>query len=161
MRLLEFARNKAYWILDFLGGGAVKAHLKTITRCNDCSMSEAEIEQYQNLHIKKLLRHCQKTVPFYRDMDNRNLTEWPVITKSEIKDAKMDFISTKFDPDTLIQMSTSGSTGTPFVSLQNKDKKKTVNAETMYYMGLLGYKVGQRIEAIQLPVLRGARKILR
>lgn len=32
MRLLEFARNKAYWILDFLGGGAVKAHLKTITR---------------------------------------------------------------------------------------------------------------------------------
>lgn len=145
MRLLEFARNKAYWILDFLGGGAVKAHLKTITRCNDCSMSEAEIEQHQNLHIKKLLRHCQKTVPFYRDMDNRNLTEWPVITKSEIKDAKMDFISTKFDPDTLIQMSTSGSTGTPFVSLQNKDKKKTVNAETMYYMGLLGYKVGQRI----------------
>lgn len=53
MRLLEFARNKAYWILDFLGGGAVKAHLKTITRCNDCSMSEVEIEQYQNLHIKK------------------------------------------------------------------------------------------------------------
>ena len=28
MRLLEFARNKAYWILDFLGGGGCKSTFK-------------------------------------------------------------------------------------------------------------------------------------
>lgn len=146
MRLLEFARNKAYWTLDFLfREGAVKAYLKTITLYNNGSIAESEIEKYQRLHIRKLLRHCQKTVPYYSSISSFNLADWPVITKSTIKDSREDFISIKFDPDSLIKMSTSGSTGTPFASFQNKSKKKHVNAETMYYMGLLGYKVGQRI----------------
>lgn len=145
MNLLEIGRNKAYWMLDGVKGHKVRDYLNTISMYNSGNKNENEIEKYQGKCIHKLLNHCRKNVPYYQDMLTLKLEEWPVITKAIIKENRQDFISQNYNEKDLISMSTSGSTGTPFVSLQNIGKKKHVNAETMYYMGLLGYKVGQRI----------------
>lgn len=145
MRVFEFGRNKVYWLMDRLKGGYVRTYLDTLKACNSGAMCEEEIVTYQSACIQELLAHCAKTVPYYKSMKSDRIEDWPVITKSVIKNEKKDFISTNFREEDLIRMSTSGSTGTPFVSLQDIGKKRHVNAETMYYMGLLGYKVGQRI----------------
>lgn len=145
MNLLEIGRNKVYWMLDGVKGHKVRDYLNTISMYNSGNKNEKEIEKYQEKCIHKLLNHCRKNVPYYQDMLTLKLEEWPVITKAIIKENRQDFISQNYNEKDLISMSTSGSTGTPFVSLQNIGKKKHVNAETMYYMGLLGYKVGQRI----------------
>lgn len=42
-------------------------------------------------------------------------------------------------------MSTSGSTGTPFRCYQDVNKKRHVNAEVLYYNGLVNFKIGKRI----------------
>jgi phenylacetate-CoA ligase len=42
-------------------------------------------------------------------------------------------------------MTTSGSTGTPFTSYQNKEKRKRVYAEVLYYNGKVNYQIGKRI----------------
>lgn len=145
MNLSEIARNKAYWMLDAIKGHKVRNYLDVISKYNSGAKSKKEIEIYQKKCICELLNHCVKTVPYYQKMDTLELEEWPVITKSTIKENRQAFISQNYEEKDLISMSTSGSTGTPFVSLQNIEKKKHVNAETMYYMGLLNYKVGQRI----------------
>lgn len=145
MNLLEIGRNKVYWILDALKGRKVRNYLDTISQYNSGIKNENEIENYQKEHIYRLLNYCKNNIPYYNSMNTFDLEEWPVITKTIIKENRQDFISKKYSEKDLILMSTSGSTGTPFVSLQNIEKKKHVNAETMYYMGLLGYKVGQRI----------------
>ncbi|SEG13736.1 phenylacetate-CoA ligase [Eubacterium ruminantium] len=51
---------------------------------------------------------------------------WPVVNKSIIRSQYDSFISDVYEKDQLITMSTSGSTGTPFVSYQNEGKKKSV-----------------------------------
>lgn len=42
-------------------------------------------------------------------------------------------------------MSTSGSTGTPFISYQNFEKKKRVNAAVIHYSQKAGYRVGKNL----------------
>ena len=145
MNLLEFGRNKVYWLLDALRGGEVKEYLKVIEECNSGIKNDDQIIEYQKTCISNLLDYCRTNVSYYKNMSDSDIENWPVISKAIIKDNRKEFISKICNENQLIKMSTSGSTGTPFVSLQDVGKKRHVNAETMYYMGLLGYKVGQRI----------------
>ena len=53
-------------------------------------------------------------------------------------------------------MSTSGSTVSPFTSYQNIEKKRRVNAETIFFNGMAGYKVGNSL--INLRSLNAKRQ---
>ena len=146
MNLLEYARNKSYWLIDALKGGTVASYLKTLQRIqNGDGISESEIQAYQDQCVRKLLEHARTTVPIFSDQESLDIHDWPVTNKMTYRDHYDRCISSKFDRDTLIEMATSGSTGTPFVSYQDPVKKKHVNAETMYYNGQTGYKIGKRI----------------
>ena len=57
-------------------------------------------------------------------------------------------------------MSTSGSTGTPFVSYQDIRKKKSVNAETLFYNGQIGYQIGRRIIYLRSVVSETQKSLL-
>ena len=144
MKLLEILRGWIFWILDLLKGGKVRLYVKLLKKYNEES-SEVEIKNHQSEQVEKLLEHAKNTVPFYSNQKSKLLTDWPVVSKQIIKKNQESFISNLFRKEDLIKMSTSGSTGVPFTSFQNIDKKKHVNAETIYYNGLVGYKVGRRI----------------
>ena len=145
MNFLEWCRNKSFWILDSIKGGKVASYLSDLSFCEDGNTSEGEIDSIKENELKELLNHTIQTVPFYKNMSSLNLQDWPVVNKSVIRNNYEAFCSNKFDKEDLIHMSTSGSTGTPFECLQNIDKKKSVNAETLYYNGKVGFKIGRRI----------------
>ena len=145
MKLLEFARGSAFWTLDALKGGKVKAALTTLQNCEDGIWSENQIQEYQMEQIQRLLAHAKLTVPFYHNQSSIDLRDWPVVNKNVLRANGDAVLSNQYEKDSLIAMSTSGSTGTPFTCWQNVEKKKHVNAETLYYNGKAGFSIGRRI----------------
>lgn len=145
MKLLEFARGSIFWILDALKGGKVKSALTTLHNCEDGIWSEEKIKEYQMEQVQRLLTHAKSTVPFYRYQTSTDLRDWPVVNKNVLRSSGDAVLSSQYTKDSLIAMSTSGSTGTPFTCWQNVDKKKHVNAETLYYNGKTGFAIGRRI----------------
>lgn len=145
MTFLELCRNQAYWAMDSIRGGYVKRYCAELRKYSGSNASRQAIETYQMKAISDLLRRASENCSYYANMSSLNLSDWPVINKALIKDHKKDFLSKEYRQESLFKMSTSGSTGTPFVSFQNLEKKRHVNAETIFYLGLQGYRVGQRI----------------
>lgn len=145
MTFLEICRNKAFWAMDAVRGGKVKKALVLLKNCEDGVWTDKEVEEYQQKCVEKLLHHCMKVVPFYKNMTTTKLQEWPVLNKAKIKEQQEMFFSTLHNKDNCFVMSTSGSTGTPFTCYQDLIKKRHVNAEVLYYNGKTGYEIGKKI----------------
>ena len=147
MTYLEFLRNRAFWFLDYCRGSKVKTYLDTLQRIEGgiTGSSDEDAAEYQKEQLKRLLTHAAATVPLYAEQESADIEDWPVTNKLLYREDYDRCISNKYNRDSLIEMSTSGSTGTPFVSYQDSDKKKHVNAETLFYNGQIGYQIGRRI----------------
>lgn len=131
--------------MDLLRGGNIKKAYDIIEKCDKGIWSEAEIEAYQKNAIIKLLAHAKKTVPAYKEQQTIELTQWPVVCKTDLRDNLDNHISENYNKENLIVMSTSGSTGTPFRCYQDGLKKRHVNAEVLYFNGLVNFKIGRKI----------------
>lgn len=145
MTFLELCRNQVFWLMDLLRGGNIKKAYDIIEKCDKGIWSEAEIEAYQKNAIIKLLAHAKKTVPAYKEQQTIELTQWPVVCKTDLRDNLDNHISENYNKENLIVMSTSGSTGTPFRCYQDGLKKRHVNAEVLYFNGLVNFKIGRKI----------------
>ena len=113
--------------------------------------------------LKKLIKHATTTTEFYKKYDGlgNDLSKLPVINKNIIKENQESFLSCKYEGKKLVQMSTSGSTGTPFVCYQNIEKKRRVNAETIFFNGKAGYEVGSRFIFLRSLTNRTSDSFLR
>ena len=145
MKLLEIVRGSAFWIMDALKGKRVKSALEVLHYCEDGIWSEDQICEYQDAQIQKLLSHAKATVPFYTNQKDTVLLNWPVVNKNVLCSNGDNVLSNQYEKKNLLAMTTSGSTGTPFTSWQDSNKKKHVNAETLYYNGKIGFSIGRRI----------------
>lgn len=151
MTPLEFLRNCAFWALDSIKGGKIRKYYRLLnTFEGNQERTDAQLQKYYNTQIAALLTHCVKTVPAYADLahllhESSPLDKWPVINKMTLKEGGDRYMSSLFDKNSLIPMTTSGSTGTPFTCWQNSDKKRHVNAEVLFYNGKIGYTIGRRI----------------
>lgn len=137
-------RNRVFWILDFLKGTPLLKNLKEVELVNGFT-NKLLIEDYQNKKINELLEYSRKNVPFYKNIEQIDLQNLPVIDKLQYKKNIDKFCSTKFDRSMLHKAITSGSTGTPFVSYQNKEKKNRNTADTIFFSGLAGYNLGETL----------------
>lgn len=144
MTLLEILRNKAFWVIDSIRGSQVRKAYDIIEKCDKGIWSDDQIEDYQRESLKRLLAHSRKTVPTYKKLLSDDITKWPVVNKIQLKN-NSQHLSENYKIEDLIIMSTSGSTGTPFRCYQDVIKKRHVNAEVLYYNGLVNFKIGKRI----------------
>ena len=108
---------------DLLYGSSVHTRLKEFRRYD--SMSEEQLAAIQNAKLRKLVKHCFETVPYYTRIFNQlglkpediqtraDLQKLPILTKQMIRDNYQDLISTVTPSSRLIRSSTGGSTGTP------------------------------------------------
>lgn len=144
MTFLETCRNKSFWLMDALRGGKVRQALQLLENVEGGRWSDAEVDSYQQRQVEALLAHTMQTVPNYEGMMSSRLNDWPVMNKSAYRNDYDGWLSSVFQKDKLIKMSTSGSTGTPFTCYQDAGKKRHVNAEVLYYNGQTGYKIGRR-----------------
>ena len=143
LTILEFMRNKAFWLLDYMRGGVIRKELKLLQDVN--SMLPTSLEKYRKQAIEELLDYAAEKTKFYARYKGLAFTDWPVISKRELKAATDDFLSSDFQKSDLIPMSTSGSTGTPLTVFHDRNKKKSVYAEVLYYNGKVGYQIGTKI----------------
>ena len=152
MGMLTGLRNRGFWVLDAIKGSPVRKAYNEIKQLDCISSSELSIQEHQDRQWRKLKECAINTTVFYAPCRDCSFTEFPVIDKNIIRCQQDKFLSTIFSKDKLIQMSTSGSTGTPFVCYQNSGKKKRVNAECIYYSEKVGYHLGENLSYIRTIV---------
>ncbi|QVK20613.1 phenylacetate--CoA ligase family protein [Mycoplasmatota bacterium] len=143
-RIFVFLRRIAFWSLDLLRGSKVRKAYYYVKRHEFLDSNSLELKESQVITSSSLIQHAKNTTIFYKDKGDI-LEDFPIINKNIIRDNQDDFISSNFDKSKLITMFTSGSTGTPFVCFQNKDKRKRVIAEIIYYSEKVGFKIGKNL----------------
>lgn len=150
MLLDESARWYGYWTVDALQGSHVKKYYNEIRESFRHSTKERVLDD----KIQKLIAHAVKTTPFYADFDEDTpLTDLPIVTKDQIR-ANYDLFTSsayKGAPDNRT-MYTSGSTGTPFMVVQNKDKIRHNTASSILLSAVAGYFIGMKVAFIRLWV---------
>lgn len=139
----EKIRSYGFWTLDFLKGSPIRKNYKDIAKMlND----EEYFQKQSKNHLRVLLDKVYNETEFYKEYKGTyDLDKLPVINKNIIRDNQSSFLSNKYNTDELHKISTSGSTGTPFTSYQNREKRNRVLAEIIYYGKKVGYRVGKQL----------------
>lgn len=135
-------RKTFFYFLDGLRGNPVSHHLQQIKTINECKDLEF-ITKYQSDQLKSLLAESVKNVPFYEKHNPTDILNFPVVDKLIIKANEYKFISKKYDKSKLIRNVTSGSTGTPFPSYRDANKKNRNTADVIYFGNLAGFGIGE------------------
>ncbi|MCI8484015.1 MAG: phenylacetate--CoA ligase family protein [Lachnospiraceae bacterium] len=161
MKTLEMMRRNAFWILDSIKGRKVRKAYLTIREIDRLDSEDSRIRRYQKKAFQKLKRHVCQTTDFYAAFSECQFSEFPVITKNDLKENLAGFLSKVYKKENLFQMATSGSTGTPFISYQDEEKKRRVNAEIIYYSEKAGYRLGQNLSYIRTIVKQNQKSWLR
>lgn len=143
--LSEAIRRHGFWFVDALGGGQVRKYLldleKNMQGKPDASSGD----------LQKLLDHAVYTTEFYSAFKRYSgITDFPVIRKSLIKEKYDQFISSEYKDKQLHKMRTSGSSGERFVMLQDRQKRKRVIAELIYFHEHCGFKLGYRYVYVRM-----------
>lgn len=91
------------------------------------SWTYGQLCEYRDKRLRRLIRHCYQTVPYYRDLFREqgicpesirtlsDLEKLPILTKDMIKECPEKFLSEAFPPRKMISAHTSGTTGAGFV----------------------------------------------
>lgn len=138
----DWIRNKVYWTLDFLQGRKVKSHLDNIT---DIMEHPEKVPEHQEKRLRELISLATTTTEYYKKYAGvTQLSQFPIINKSVIKEHFEQMKSSSCDPNKVYKISTSGSTGTPFTMWQDYNKHNRVLAEMMYFWGKAGYSIGMK-----------------
>ena len=132
----DWIRRCGYWTLDLLRGGEIRKNYREIKDC----LEHKDINSQQ---FSKLLKHAVTTTEFYKSCDPNDINSFPVISKAQIKNNWDEMYSFKYRGKLVHKVSTSGSTGTPFVMDWNMGKRKRQLAEVTYFNELAGQKIGQ------------------
>lgn len=161
MGIICVARNRAFWLMDAVKGSPVRTAYNTIKKIDEMDSGSAYIQRHQE-EAWQILKEkaCSKTRA-YRSFKDCSFDKFPVISKQDIRASQDDYISSDFNKKDLIQMATSGSTGTPFICYQNSGKKRRVNAEIIYYSGKAGYRLGDNLSYIRSIVRQNKKSKLK
>lgn len=115
--------------------------------------SRAALDDLQLRKLKRLVRHVERSVPFYRDFmrkegfswsDIRNLGDlkrFPLIDKQTIQDAYEAFLPDGIDRTGLMSRTTGGSTGTPLTVFADLAFHARDKANTEHYMNVFGLDI--------------------
>lgn len=132
-------RGAAFWAVDGLRGGRVRAHLDDVSAL----MEDLDGGARRRRLLTAQLDHAAARVRYYRDLGRgAGLSEFPVVNKAIVRNNAEQMIADGIDRSKLHVASTSGSTGTPFRVFHDARKRRRVSAETFYWGALAGYEFG-------------------
>jgi phenylacetate-CoA ligase len=150
MQYSQIARNKLFWGLDWIKKSIIRKQVREIGEAvGNYPASHSGVERDRLL--RELLSHAAKTTRFYRSLkDNSSIAGFPVINKNLIREDYEAFRSELYPEEKCIPVYTSGSTGSPLVIMQNKEKKIRNTADTIYFASIADFQVGQRLYYFRL-----------
>lgn len=145
----QIIRKNIYWSLDFIKGGKLRAHYNDIAFIME-NIGSAKSNRKREQSLNKVLRHAVDSTPFYKEFDDfKGLEDFPVIDKNAIRDNYDDFKSSLYSKQQNHTVLTSGSTGTPFQVLQDKNKRIRNSADVIYFAHQAGFEIGQKLYYIR------------
>ena len=146
---MENIRKYLFWVVDFFQGGRIRSHYQDVKFIMENFESKKSRERRMD-HLMKLLKHATSSCDFYRQYNGYNsLSDFPIINKSILRENIKSLKSNKFSRNKLYEISTSGSSGTPFTTLQDKNKKHRNTADTIYFKQRAGFEIGYRLYYIR------------
>ncbi len=118
-------------------------------------LDAAQTRELQDEKLRRLVRHAYRNVPYYRvkmqeaklhpeDVQGqRDLHKMPFLTKPDIrKHLHFDIMSENHDKAQILRVSTSGSTGEPFVCYADRAQVEVRWAATLRAQEWTGYRFG-------------------
>lgn len=136
--LSEAIRQYGFLFVDAFSGGHVRKYVSDMEK-----KMQKNSDTTADLH--KVIDHAVNTTVFYGKYKNySDISEFPVIRKSLVKEKYNQFISSEYKNKKLYRVQTSGSTGERFTMLQDKLKRKRVIAELIYFLGRCGFRLGYK-----------------
>lgn len=141
----EFIRRAAFRLKD----GLDQNRLRKLTEANQKALLYGIPEEYQQHRLEKIMNFARRESPFYRSQqmpETLKLTDFPVLNKADYI-ALHDKILT--DPyreaeAELEKLSTSGSTGTPFVVPADPGKMNHIRSNFLSVYQSNGYRIGMK-----------------
>lgn len=156
MILDEKLRWYGFWTVDRLQGGQIRRYYDEIRESYRKGTSIAKTED----KIQKLIAHAVKTTEYYKDFaEDTPLEKLPVMNKETYRryyeECRSEIYKGASDNRT---MYTSGSTGTPFAMIQNKNKIRHNTAASIFLGAVGGYYIGMKDAFIRMWVGDHAKK---
>ncbi|MGX1930522.1 CoF synthetase [Flagellimonas sp. 2504JD4-2] len=147
---LNQLRYASFWLLDTLKGGKVKKDLKDIEESLTMD-SFGQLQKKNDSKIKELLGHAVQNFSFYKNLKNfSSLQDFPVVNKNIIRENQGLKHKNPSRLGKLHTLFTSGSTGTPFTIYQTQRKKTRNTADTIYFAGKAGFRLGDKLLYLRL-----------
>lgn len=134
----ELFRREGFWLLDTMKGSPIRNHAK--------ELDEIYLKRIGNPEaLEELLRHAIATVPFYGKIAIPDISFFPVVSKKEYR-ADFDSFRSKdyLKEDELHKVFTSGSTGTPFMAYQDREKIRRHQAGLINLNRSIGWNLGAK-----------------
>ena len=145
----QYTRKRIFWLLDSLKGGKLRTHYNDIASIMENLESSASNKKRVK-SLNSLLLHAVDSTPFYKKFaDFKELEDFPVINKNNIRDYYEDFKSSIYSNLQNHTVLTSGSTGTPFKILHDKNKRIRNSADVIYFAHQAGFEIGQKLYYIR------------
>ncbi|MDT7830653.1 CoF synthetase [Pricia sp. S334] len=143
--MLQTLRRNVFWFLDTLKGSPVKTHLRDVQQILE-NFGSAESRNRRAESLERLLDHAVKSTSYYARFANfSRLEDFPVVNKNIIRDDYDNFRSSDFNDSDNYSVYTSGSTGTPFRMLHDKNKRNRHSADVTYFSRKAGFEIGNRL----------------
>jgi phenylacetate-CoA ligase len=118
-------------------------------------LSPGQLQELQDEKLRRLVRHAYRNVPYYRVQmqelrlrpedirGQQDLHKLPLLTKDDVrKHLYFDILSENHDKRELLRVSTSGSTGEPFVVYADRAQLEFRWAATLRSQEWTGYEFG-------------------
>lgn len=138
----EWARWTGFWFVDALSGGRKRKYYEA---SKDAWKNGSDVKATEE-KIRRVIRHAAATTGFYgKYAPDTPLTELPVVNKDVFRADYDAFISDMYkDAKDNREMWTSGSTGTPFCMVQDRNKIDHDVADGVFTSALGGYYIGMK-----------------
>jgi phenylacetate-CoA ligase len=118
-------------------------------------MTPAQIRELQDEKLRRMVRHAYRSVPYYRRRmqeakvrpedirGQEDLHKLPFLTKDDVrKHLHFDIMAEGVDHKNILKISTSGSTGEPFVCYADREQLEFRWAATLRSQEWTGYRFG-------------------
>lgn len=161
---------KLYWFARGKKIGQIFKELEANQRLTSENIRDLEIKK-----LKKLVEHCYRTVPYYKNNfdkigvkpdDIRNFDDYkkiPFLSKSDVRKNYDSLISESFQKKNIFRSSTGGSTGEPLNFCHSLYYRQISDAIIMRYWGWAGWRLADKVawlwgapqETAALSMLKG------
>lgn len=136
-----FTRRHLFWIHDLLTNqGSIYFQYKDIMK-----LIRHTDDQVIRKYIEKLLKHATLTTEYYSNYSGYDFYDFPIVDKGIYLQHFDKFISSTYKKSNVHKQYTNGSTGIPFESWQNKEKRERVIAELKVFNAICGVPSHEKI----------------